>query len=544
MTDEILPITPEEIIEAKPLLYERYESLTMRPATYPSGGRRYETKDYQIWENRYIHSIDRDIQLEKVVADKVRERHIIYTLIETDEMCVHKDGIFVRGKTGRSIIRAEIAKIAREIDKYNETISKKNMIIETIKSETFISIEKFGVNPNIICVENGIIDINKKKFIKYENLKEPIKTFTKIPVKYDPKAKCPEIDKFLLKTLGESQIKLIYEMFGYCIQPTIKYQKAFMLQGIPNTGKTQLLYILYQLIGIHNISGKELQGIGRTFQMANLRDMMVNIGDDLKTTPIKYTSNFNKIVTNKFLSGEIKNVQGDVDWINFCKLVFACNIYPKVLNPIPGFWRRWVLIEFLNVVKREEIIRNYGEKITTPEELSGLLNKCIQGIYRLKKRNGFDKKFDDEEYIKERWNEDINPVRRFAREKCITGYSSDIYIDCKEFREKINVFRKARGYPSISQNICTRNLKKIYKLIERKPVNLTAHPESCGYKYIHIRWKKAFEGVKIEPIKKEEKAEKSKEKKEEIKVKEIEEDTEPSFIKEFSKEMGIKEKKK
>ena len=92
----------------------------------------------------------------------------------------------------------------------------------------------------IIC-KNCIVDVRDRKQYDYS------KDFfipTLINATYDPKIKkCEVVDKFMSRVCcGDKEVEsLIYEMIGYCLIPTSKFQKSFILFGDGSNGKSTLL---------------------------------------------------------------------------------------------------------------------------------------------------------------------------------------------------------------------------------------------------------------------------------------------------------------
>jgi len=435
--------------------------------------------------------IERDIV--KQIVDKYGDK--LLTLRETDEFCLYNKGYYQKGTIPKTKIKQDINKIAKEIEGFKYTLSTRNTIYDLIRNETYTSIDTFHYNENIINVLNGLLIRKGKKwrFIPHEKIEKPIRTFTQLPVEFDPKAKCPLIDNEIRLIVGKMYVDDIYEMIGYFLISTIKFHKAFMLFGPPSSGKTTLIDVITNFIGDEHLCQVKLHDLSRTFQLPNLRDKMVNIGDDLLDKPIKYTDVFNKIVTNRKLEAEMKGVQDNVKWNNITKNLFGCNILPDDKYTTEGFHRRWVLIPCYNIFEIKKIIRDYGYKISTPKELSGLLNKCLLGILRLEERGGFRQ---TEEYVRITWALERNPVAQYTERYCTNNEAGS--IDCQLFYEMICNWRKKRGLPEITKSKCTRSLKAIYPSIKVVSVSKNSHPESSGYKYSGISYNEEFNVDELE----------------------------------------------
>ena len=116
---------------------------------------------------------------------------------------------------------------------------------------------------------------------------------------------CLEIDQFLSDIFNFKNVPNIYEMFGYFMMPTVKYQKAFILYGPAKTGKTSVINLVSQFIGgIHPeyfISGVSLQELGVRHRLVNLRNKLLNIFDDLKSTILTTSDKFRISVTTRIV---------------------------------------------------------------------------------------------------------------------------------------------------------------------------------------------------------------------------------------------------
>jgi len=90
---------------------------------------------------------------------------------------------------------------------------------------------------------------------------------------------------------------------------------------------------------------------------------------------------------------------------SFAKLTFACNKVPVPDNMDSAekgaYYGRWLIIPFENQVSEKDQDKFLDRKITTPDQLSGLLNWCLDGLKRLFDNNmfSFHKTIDEIEKI-------------------------------------------------------------------------------------------------------------------------------------------------
>lgn len=433
--------------------------------------------------------LDKLEQIERVIANNVLKHDLIYTLEETDEFCHYNGGYFHRGKLPLNIVRGRIDEISKYLQvlgpkdtlkPYKLSTAKKNTIIEMIKTNSFTSSLEFDKDPSRVCVLNGHLRYDRDNSWDYaEHYKSdenPYKTFYQVPITYEPEAECLVIDQFLSDVFGFNNVPLIYEMLAYFMMGHVNYQKAFILYGPPSSGKTTFIKLLYYVFDkMKFISEIRLQDLGERFQLENLMGKVLNIFDDLpEAKEVGSTDIFRIIVTANYLSSEMKHVQGNATWRNRTKLLFSCNTLPPIRKKEGDqFFRRWILLSCFTIFKNEDqmtvddhedshVMVKDSEmlgKLLIPEELSGLLNKCMEAWERLDNRKYFPKVWNDIDYIKGLWMIDVNPVKLFVDGCCVIGPSEEEDYDL--FYHTLNKFRDEYNAQPITKHMCTQWLQKI-----------------------------------------------------------------------------------
>ena len=466
--------------------------------------------------------IDADsIQVERHIAQEIMKQKIIFCFRDSDELVMYNNGYFHPNMIAETEIRELIDIHAKDIEVFHSSVKKpnpkpyrinpsaRNTIFEMIRASNFCNRIEFRPPNTCIFCKNGIYHTDLQAFHSYKQYEyDPYKTTYQLPVDYDPKATTKIWDQFIVDIAGRERIELIYEMIGYFLMPHIKYQKAFILHGPPSSGRTTLIDAIINFLGGEYwylyISNIKLQDLEDKFEFAELRDKILNVFDDLDVTEITTSEKFRISVTNKHLRGPIKHVQDWISWWNRVKHLFSCNDLPN-LKRDPGiqFWRRWILISCFSEFKDKELMTqsdyddpnifekdlNMYEKLTTPEALSGLLNRVIQGWRYLEKNKHFPKKWDDIDYISGLWMININPVKLFVDECCLKDDTFE--VDYEIFYKTLNDFRKSKNAQEITRNMMTRSMKmlRIPNFNDNKELKKKYHPESCGRNYVGIKLK-------------------------------------------------------
>ena len=341
----------------------------------------------------------------KVVDYLLAKYHIITIGGSRRDMFIYRDGEYVTDDN--DTIRKEIHRLigSYATDKMN------TQIIEAIKDLTSIARERLDVGVHLINLNNGILNTDTWK-LEPHNPKHIF--FTKIPVNYNPAADCPTTRKFLSEILQEEDITIILEVFGYALYREYKIKKAFIFVGEGNTGKTTLLELLAAFVGARNVSGVSLQRIATDkFAAAGLYNKHVNLYDDLSAKDVSDNGPFKMVTGGGTLSAE-KKYKDQFKFTNYAKLIFACNTIPDVKDATDdAYFLRWIVITFTRIIEDGKKDTQLIYKMTTPEELSGLLNLSLKGLRRLLANQKFSHDKDTLE-TKAEMMRSASPIARFV----------------------------------------------------------------------------------------------------------------------------------
>ena len=412
----------------------------------------------------------------ELIAKYILDNYYIYTTKDDlkSEMWIYKDGIY--SPNGRS----EIKEIIRSILEEWFNMYYYNQIVAKVEVDTFIEAEKFfsSNHLNEVPVQNGILNIIKKELTPF--VPEKI-FFNKLPVAFIPDAKCPNIDKFLEDVLSNPEDKKVIEEFGgYALLKDARFEKAFMAVGGGRNGKGKTIELIKRVIGLDNCASVPLSALTENnFQISELFSKMVNLAGDISNTDLKETGMFKSLTGRDQISAKRKFMR-DIKFENYAKFLFACNELPMVYDLSKAFWDRWVLLEYpyyfaeeeeYNLAKPEER-RNWKirdediiNKITSPEELSGLLNRFLEGLDRLLKNKRFSSTKGSAQ-IKDLWIKKSNSFMAFALD--MIEESSDSYITKKELRKKYSNYCKLHNIVCKSDFVVKKVLQENFGAIDER----------------------------------------------------------------------------
>lgn len=363
----------------------------------------------------------KDIKLDYVfVVDK--ESGILYYYSD-------KDGVYT--DETEQLIKREIVK----------------RLDENIKARYYVEIENFITHsapivemnsyPELIAIENGVLNVLTRELKPFS----PDYYLTqKLGVKYEPNAKCPEILKVLSEVLPEEKHRqIIQEYTGYALYRKITHHVCLLFVGVGRNGKSVLLELITALLRKDNVANQTIQSLCfNRFSLAELHGKLANISADLPSKELVNTGIFKMIVGGDRLPGEHKH-KDPFCFDNYAKLMFSCNRIP----PIPSteaclaFYSRFKILEFRNIFTGKKADKHLIDKLTTPGELSGLLNYALEGLKRLEEKQDFTESMSQEEtekaYVKL-----SNSAQAFILENItVTDEHSDYVFDDVLYRDFI-----------------------------------------------------------------------------------------------------------
>ncbi len=346
-----------------------------------------------------------------------------------DDILVYEDGVYTFN--GEKLIREECE---TRVPPPFLTTQMCHEIRDRISGTTFTDREKFNTEKYTINLENGLLDVKTRKLIPHT---PAFLSTARIPITYDPQAKCPKIQKFLGDILRPEDVKVILEFFGYILIPDYSIPVVLILLGAGSNGKTQLLRLLGQFIGRGNYVSISLQDIeNNSFAVANLEGKLVNIQGDLSSQWLSGVGRLKQLSGQDPISANRK-YKDPLHFDNFARLVFASNKPPEIEEDTLAIWRRILPLDLPNKFEGEKDIKNYIHTIVTPQELSGLLNLALDGLQQLLTKGDFSYQgsYDDRS---RQYTIASKPARAFVEERCDVGAEFKILKD--ELYEAYKVF--------------------------------------------------------------------------------------------------------
>ena len=327
---------------------------------------------------------------------------------------------------------------------------------------TYIQPEDFVEDLNLLVVKNGTLHLDTMELTEH-NWMDYAKSA--LPITYNPDAECPEILKFLTEVIPDA-IDTFQEWIGYHLYRNMIYHKAAMFIGDGANGKTTLQDVMNAFLGHDNISQVGLYHLtSNRFAASDLYGKLANISPEIASDELKRTGVFKSLTGHDRIRAEKKH-QDAFSFTSYAKLTFLCNQLPTTPDMSRAFFRRWLLFVFPNKFEDPNCDPKILKKLTTPEELSGLMNWAIKGLNRLQDKGTFTKSLNADE-MQELYESMSDPITAF-----INGYiklEPPGIVSKDDVYQAYHQFCRGRGYTNVSKGTLTTEIKaRIRGVLETK----------------------------------------------------------------------------
>jgi P4 family phage/plasmid primase-like protien len=224
-----------------------------------------------------------------------------------------------------------------------------------------------------------------------------VRSTVRIPVEWHPGATCPEISKWLAEVFpcecGESLCpcrEFIEEVIGYTLLNENPLHKAIMAFGRGRNGKSTFLRLLAALAGAENISSVSPQALDENrFMGAELYGKLANLAGDVDPRTFRATETFKKATGEDFITAERKHAQ-PFQFKSRALMIAAFNRLPRSADTTEGFFSKWIVVPFTSYFPDTVADKTLISRLTTPQELEGLLVLAVAGLRRLMERGHFE----------------------------------------------------------------------------------------------------------------------------------------------------------
>lgn len=373
--------------------------------------------------------------------------------------------------------RKKLGKIAHQL----ESNAKIKNMLELTKKFLAVSITEFDLDPWLLNVQNGTIDLRTSELLPHNRDDLMLKM---CPVEYDPDATSELFEEFLNRIMPVLRVKLyVQEALGYSITGDTSMEKLFFAYGQPATGKTTLLSTIETALGDYSATADFESFVKKDKSAGAPRNDIARLTGKRFVTCSEIAANkkLNTELINRITGGGEINArflfQEDFQFEPSSKFWWCANNRPRIDSRDNAIWRRLVPIPLDQVIPVEE--RDSDLKMKLKEELPAVLRWLVDGTkwwYEKKKLT------EPEEIIQlaDEYKDESDPLVDFIRECCEEG---------KDYRVKNPEIRDAycTWYTGTGENERFRLGTKKFK----------AAMEARGYTAGQTNSYRFFDGIKL-----------------------------------------------
>lgn len=199
---------------------------------------------------------------------------------------------------------------------------------------------------------------------------------------------CPAFDKFLYDITGgdELLIKRIWEFVGYCLTQDTNAKVYFVLQGVPDSGKSLLCNLVMDYFPEDKVSSLNVHSLKEHFALDNLESVALCVSPDLPASALdpKSASSIKQLTGNDRVSAAVKykrNTQFRFEG----KLILATNYPLLTQEPDDAFMQRAVVIPFFHSIPKEKQDGSLLDQLKA--EKPAIASKALEAYIRLRKNH-------------------------------------------------------------------------------------------------------------------------------------------------------------
>jgi len=357
------------------------------------GGEKVDPKRLFFKEDKFISAY---------MAEWFLKKHEAFVM--NDDLYIYESGVYMKDER----VFHEVATVALEEE---FTTSRLRESLAYIKNTVQRVVPEDVMNTrNWLNLLNGMLNLETLELKPHTS---ELKSIVQLSAAYDPEADCSVIDTFLNVVVPEDAITVVEEFVGYCLIPTMRYEKSLVLHGEGGNGKGTLIAMITSMLGDKNVSNVSFQALTENrFATAQLFGKMANLHADIPNKTIENTAQFKEVTSGDMIQAEEKH-KNPFSFRNRAKLIYSANEPPTSKDNTEGFHRKLLIVPFPTKFTDGEL----RQSLFTPEGLSGLLLRALQGMQRLQKQG----KFTESETVKASmaaYRKQSNTAAHFLDENC------------------------------------------------------------------------------------------------------------------------------
>jgi hypothetical protein len=244
--------------------------------------------------------------------------------------------------------------------------------------------DAFKRTQNFIHLANGVLVFKNQNF-KFEKFSPDFRSRNQSPVAYDQNATAPTFFNDFLAPLHADDRALIQKYFGQALLGRNITQTILLLDGETDTGKSTLVKIIGQVVGLKNSYQLRTYLLKERFEIGRYigKTLLLAPDVDTKFLSAESASLLKPLVGGDFVPAELKKSNATLSVEGIFNIIISSN--GRLLVHLEGdteAWRRRLLLVRYQTPRTGATIEDF-DKILVDKEGSGILNFALFGLLKL-----------------------------------------------------------------------------------------------------------------------------------------------------------------
>ena len=349
-------------------------------------------------------------------------------------------------------------RLERAAGDYN-TNQVTNEIVGKIKRMATERGPAFERDPHRIAVANGILNLHTGELDSFSPAEYHRQ---KLDVDWNPDAGEPDaVNEFLHDIVEPSDVDTLYRLIAHTIYKEYIGEKAAILIGSGQNGKSVFLDMIEQFLGPYNVAHRELQDFDNDLYAANnLEGKLANLATEIGEQQLNDTTTFKKLTGRDTMDAPVK-FEKPIEFENYATLMFATNEMPVFGQDNHAIWRRWVYVDFPYTFDASDPDAKDPEpkdilmrRLTDDAEQEALLLRCQQEIERWHQdaHRAFFADAMDPEQVRDKMKKAAEPVYNFASTCLDVGDAEDTFVEKSVVRAAYRAYADEEDLPTLPEN--------------------------------------------------------------------------------------------
>lgn len=316
-----------------------------------------------------------------------------------------------------------------------------------------------------INFRNGMFDVKAQRMLKHSPQYFAI---NQVPhdFRIDLQDKLREMGvesrKFLSYAIpDQTDQMMLFEYLGYCMTKDTCLQKFMILRGTGGTGKSSVISVIQNIIGLENTSGISMEDLTQRFYPSQLRGKLLNACADISAQALTSIDTIKKATGEDLLIYERKGADATT-FRSYAKLLFSANQIPLNLDEkSDALYRRMLILVMDRKPKKVDL--ELDAKLAA--ELDWWIWQAIYALKTLYAEGKFRESAGCKEEV-EKLHRAADTVKAFMNE--CTRRQQGTEMKREVLYEQYTEYCKSYGRKAHSPNAFYRNLEDKGYTLKRK----------------------------------------------------------------------------